>query len=67
LFALAQAVPFVVGAVSFAASSALIAAIPGRFASQRPADAARTSLRAEIAQRGCAGCWAIGWCAPSWS
>jgi MFS family permease len=50
LFALARAVPFGVDAVSFAASSALIAAIPGRFASQRPADAARTSLRAEIAQ-----------------
>lgn len=50
LFALARAVPFVVDAVSFAASSALLAAIPGRFASQRPAVAPPTSLRAEIAQ-----------------
>jgi hypothetical protein len=43
-------VPFVVDAVSFTASSALIAAIPGRFASERPAGTGRSSLRADIAQ-----------------
>lgn len=57
LFALTRAVPFVVDAVSFAASSALIAAIPGRFASERPAGAGRSSLRADIA-RGVA--WLMG-------
>ena len=50
LFGLANAVPFLVDAVSFLASSALIAAIGGSFAPERPAGAARSSLRADIAE-----------------
>jgi MFS family permease len=48
LFSLARAAPFLVDAVSFAFSSALIAAIPGRFRPDRNAAAPRTSLGAEI-------------------
>ncbi|HEY2960216.1 MAG TPA: MFS transporter [Actinomycetota bacterium] len=54
LFALAASVPFLADAVSFAASSTLIATIRGSFAPQRPvgagADEPRASLRAEIAE-----------------
>jgi MFS family permease len=50
LFGVANSVPFLVDAVSFLASSTLIAAIGGRFAPERPAGAARPSLRAEIAE-----------------
>jgi MFS family permease len=49
LFGLASAVPFLVDAVSFLASSGLIAAIGGSFAPERP-QGTRTSLRAEIAE-----------------
>jgi Na+/melibiose symporter-like transporter len=41
-------VPFLADAVSFGASSALIAAIGGRFGRERAAGAPRASLRAEI-------------------
>jgi MFS family permease len=50
LFALARSVPFVADAVSFGASSVLIAAIGGRFRRERAAGAPRTGLRAEIAE-----------------
>ncbi|HZD74119.1 MAG TPA: MFS transporter [Actinomycetota bacterium] len=50
LFGLANAVPFLVDAVSFLASSAMIAAISGRFAPQRPPGSGRPSLRAEIGE-----------------
>jgi hypothetical protein len=56
LFALAASVPFLTDAVSFAASSTLIATIRGgSFAAQRPdgtdgADEVRVSLRADIAE-----------------
>jgi MFS family permease len=49
LFAVAAWVPFGADAVSFVASSALIAAIRGRYAPSR-AGAPRTRLRAEIAE-----------------
>jgi MFS family permease len=50
LFALAAWVPFLVDAVSFAASATLIATIRGSFAPRRAADRPRASLRAEIAE-----------------
>jgi MFS family permease len=54
LFALAASVPFLADAVSFAASSTLIATIRGSFAPQRPVGAAaeepRASLRTDIAE-----------------
>jgi MFS family permease len=50
LFSLARAAPFLVDAVSFAFSSALIAAIPGRFRPERTADTPRAGLRAEITE-----------------
>jgi MFS family permease len=54
LFALAASVPFLADAVSFAASSLLIATIRGSFAPQRPvgtaAEEPRASLRADIAE-----------------
>jgi MFS family permease len=50
LFSLAAWVPFLVDALSFAASSALIARVRGHFRPQAAADAARVGLRAEIAQ-----------------
>jgi MFS family permease len=50
LFGLAHSVPFLVDSVSFLASSGLIWAIKGEFAPERPAGAARPSLRAEIAE-----------------
>jgi MFS family permease len=54
LFALAAPAPFLVDAVSFAASSALIATIGGDFTPRRPVGAAagrpRASLRADIAE-----------------
>src|SRR6266511_2217802 len=54
LFALAASVPFLADAVSFAASSTLIATIRGSFAPQRPvgtaAEEPRASLRADIAE-----------------
>jgi MFS family permease len=49
LFALGASVPFLVDAVSFAASSTLIASIRGRFAAHR-ADAPRAGLWAEVAE-----------------
>jgi predicted MFS family arabinose efflux permease len=48
LFALTRSLPLLDDAVSFAASSALIAAIPGRFGPERATDAPPTTLRAEI-------------------
>ena len=50
LFSLASWVPFLGDALSFAASSALVATIRGHFRPQGAADAQRVSLRAEIAQ-----------------
>jgi MFS family permease len=50
LFTVATWVPFAADAVSFVASSALIASIRGRFASGRAADGPPTRLRAEIAE-----------------
>src|SRR6266498_1465985 len=50
LFALAAWVPFLVDAVSFAASSALIALIRGNFAPERSVDVPRIGLWAEIAE-----------------
>jgi len=55
LFAVATWIPFAVDAVSFAAGSALVAAIRGRFAGAPAAEAGpgagpRTTLRAEIAE-----------------
>jgi MFS family permease len=52
LFPLAAAVPFLLNAVSFAVSAALIAIIPGRFTprSRPAAGRARRSLRREIAE-----------------
>jgi MFS family permease len=50
LFSLARAVPFMVDAVSFLLSSALITAIPGRFRPERTAETPPTSLRAEITE-----------------
>jgi hypothetical protein len=50
LFSLASWVPFLVDALSFAASSALVAAVRGNFKPQGAADASRAGLRAEIAQ-----------------
>lgn len=50
LFSLAAWVPFLVDALSFAASSALVAAIRGHFTSQGAADAPRAGLRIDIAQ-----------------
>jgi MFS family permease len=50
LFAVAAAVPFLLDAGSFAASAALVAAMHGRFRAERPAGAAATTLRADIAE-----------------
>jgi MFS family permease len=50
LFGLAPAVPFLLDAVSFGLSSALIAAIRGSFAPPRCAGAPRSGLRVEIAE-----------------
>jgi MFS family permease len=50
LFSLARWVPFGVDAISFAASSAMIAAVPGRFAAERPDGAPRATIRADIAE-----------------
>jgi MFS family permease len=50
LFSLARWVPFGVDALSFAASSAMIAAVPGRFAAERPDGAPRATIRADIAE-----------------
>lgn len=50
LFALTRSMPLLADAVSFAASSALIAAIPGRFGPERAANTPPTSLRAEITE-----------------
>jgi MFS family permease len=50
LFSLASWVPFLVDALSFVASSALVATIRGHFRPQGAADAQRVSLRVEIAQ-----------------
>jgi Na+/melibiose symporter-like transporter len=50
LFSAAPAVPFLADAASFAASSALVAAIPGRYAHRRDPDAAATTMQAEIAE-----------------
>jgi MFS family permease len=50
LFSLAAWVPFLADALSFAASSLLVARVRGRFRAQGAADAARAGLRAEIAQ-----------------
>jgi Na+/melibiose symporter-like transporter len=54
LFSVANWIPFAVDAVSFGASSALVAAIPGRRAAHSTGEASangrRTSLRAEVAE-----------------
>ncbi|HEX6678866.1 MAG TPA: MFS transporter [Actinomycetes bacterium] len=50
LLALARPVPFLADAVSFGASSALVAAIGGRFGRERAAGAPRTGLRAEVVE-----------------
>jgi MFS family permease len=50
LFSLAAALPFGINAISFAASSALLATIPGRFRHQGQANDATSTLRAEIMQ-----------------
>jgi MFS family permease len=50
LFSVAAWVPFLADALSFAASSLLVARVRGRFRAQGAADAARAGLRAEIAQ-----------------
>ncbi len=50
LFSLARWVPFGVDALSFAASSAMIAAVPGYFAPERPDGEPRTTIRADIAE-----------------
>jgi MFS family permease len=50
LSGLANAVPFLVDALSFLASSALIASIGGGFAPERPPGTGRPSLRAEIGE-----------------
>src|SRR6266498_2300018 len=50
LFALAASVPFLADAASFAVSSALIAAIRGRFAPERAAEAPRLGLWVDIAE-----------------
>jgi Na+/melibiose symporter-like transporter len=51
LFSLSAWIPFAADAVSFGASSALVAAIPGRRAAREASTAAgRTGLRAEIAE-----------------
>src|SRR6266498_4796019 len=68
LFALAASVPFLADAVSFAASSTLIATIRGSFAPQRPVGTAAEEPRASLrptSPRACAGLLAIGCCA-SW-
>jgi MFS family permease len=70
LFAASAWVPFLADAVSFGASSALVAAIGGRRAAHRPSSSEapvvagrRTSLLAEIAE-GSAGCSGTGCCGP---
>jgi MFS family permease len=50
LFSVAASLPFWTNAISFAASSALLAAIPGRFRHQKQANQTTTTLRAEIAE-----------------
>jgi MFS family permease len=50
LFSMARWVPFGMDALSFAASSAMIAAVPGRFAAERPYGAPRATIRADIAE-----------------
>jgi len=50
LFAVASWVPFLVDALSFAASSALVAAVRGHFRPRAAADAAHAGLRAEIVE-----------------
>jgi MFS family permease len=50
LFSLATWIPFLVDALSFAASSALIATVHGNFKPQRAAEASSTRLRVDIAQ-----------------
>jgi MFS family permease len=50
LFSLARWLPFGVDALSFAASSALIATIPGRYAAGRQEGAPRATIRADIAE-----------------
>jgi MFS family permease len=50
LFSVAASLPFWINATSFAASSALLAAIPGRFRHQKQADQTTTTLRAEIVE-----------------
>jgi MFS family permease len=50
LFSVAAWVPFLVDAVSFAVSSALVATVRGHFRPQDAGDAPRAGLRAEIAQ-----------------
>jgi MFS family permease len=50
LFSLARWVPFGVDALSFAASSALIAAVPGHFAAGRADGEPRATIRSDIAE-----------------
>jgi MFS family permease len=48
LFSLAASLPFLINAISFAASSALLAAIPGRFRHNGQTNNATSTLRTEI-------------------
>jgi MFS family permease len=50
LFSLATWIPFLVDALSFAASSALVATVRGHFKPQRAAEASSIRLRVDIAQ-----------------
>jgi len=50
LFAAAAAAPFLLDAGSFVAAAALVAAMRGRYRVERPARAARPTLRADIAE-----------------
>jgi MFS family permease len=50
LFAAAAAVPFLLDAGSFVAAAALVATMRGSFRVERPADAERATLRADIAE-----------------
>jgi MFS family permease len=50
LFSLAASLPFWLNAISFAVSSALLAAIPGRFRHQDQASKTTTTLRTEITE-----------------
>ena len=64
VFAVAAAVPFAADAVSFGASSALIASIRGSFKPLRELPPGEGAACAQRSVKGCAGWPAIGCCAP---